>query len=303
MAWRNFYLLVFVVIVIVAGCNDDESADRGQTEERDEEVGVETYDADDVAEDVADDEAASEEETDAATDDVTEVDVSEQMIIYNGDISIEVEQFEEAQRQIEDHVDDMDGYVVESTVHDRNSDDRSGAFSVRIPQENFTVFLDEVASIGTDVLERSTYGDDVTEEYVDLESRLRTQEAVEERLLTFMEEAETTEDLLDISDDLASTQEEIEQIEGRMNYLEDHVAYATVDIQVQEVAASTLQDQDSLNTWGQATSLFTDTINVLMSFFSGLVIFATGLSPVLVPLLAIAVTLTIIWRRKRRQMN
>ncbi|AXF56173.1 DUF4349 domain-containing protein [Salicibibacter kimchii] len=299
MVRRFFHSFVLIAGFTVAGCSDDDTAqhERANTYSHDEaEFAVE--EADD-AEDSEGETETSDEETNSNTEDITDVDASDQMIIYNGNISIEVGQFDEAQRQIEAHVEQMDGYIVESTVHDRDDEeDRSGTFSARIPQQNFTPFLDELEVIGTEVLERSTYGDDVTEEYVDLESRLQSQETVEERLLTFMEEAENTEDLLAISDDLASTQEEIEQIEGRMNYLENHVAYSTVSINVQEVAASTLQDRQSLNTWRQATSLFTDTVNVLVSFFSGLAVFLIGFSPVLVPLLLIGATVVFFLKRR-----
>ncbi|QQK81351.1 DUF4349 domain-containing protein [Salicibibacter cibi] len=303
MVRRFFYSFVFLIGFAVAGCSDDETAqhERADTHSNDEaEFAVE--EADDTG-DSEGEVSTTDEETNDSTEDITDVDVSDQMIIYNGDISIEVDQFDDAQRQIEEHAEQMDGYVVESNVHDRDDEagNRSGTFSVRIPQENFTSFLDELEAIGTEVLERSTYGDDVTEEYVDLESRLQSKETVEERLLAFMEEAENTEDLLDISDDLASTQEEIEQIEGRMNYLENHVAYSTVNIDIQEVAASTLQDRESLNIWGQATSLFTDTVNVLVSLFSGLVIFMIGLSPVIIPLLVIGAAVLFFLKRRQKR--
>ncbi|WP_211202274.1 DUF4349 domain-containing protein [Salicibibacter cibarius] len=285
-------------MIVTAGCNDDETAQQERADTHsDDEAEIAVEEADDAG-DSEGEVATSDEETGDGSEDITDVDMSDQMIIYNGDIAIEVDEFNEAQRQIEEHVEHMDGYVVESTVHDHDNENQSGTFSVRIPQENFTPFLDELEAMGTEVLERSTYGDDVTEEYVDLESRLQSQETVEERLLTFMEEAENTEDLLDISDDLATTQEEIEQIEGRMNYLENNVAYSTVNIDMQEMAASTLQDRQSLNTWGQATSLFTDTINVLVSFFSGLVVVMIGLSPVLVPLLIIAAAVVFFLKKK-----
>ncbi|NBJ71147.1 MULTISPECIES: DUF4349 domain-containing protein [Clostridia] len=69
---------------------------------------------------------------------------------------------------------------------------------------------------------------------MDLESWLHSKKVVEKRLLAFIEQAAKTEDLLNISADLAKVQEEIEQITGRMNYLQNKADLATVHIEVRE---------------------------------------------------------------------
>ncbi|WP_042403974.1 DUF4349 domain-containing protein [Geomicrobium sp. JCM 19037] len=256
-------MLVFLFFAFVVACSDnqnDEAADLSQ-------------EGNDSGADVAQDHAESEVELDegetlddsAANEaEVEAIDTAERMIVYNGHLTIDVERFQEAQDQIQQSIEEMNGFVVESSVQDAGDGEMSGTFAVRVPEENFTPFLDQIESLSLQVVDRMTTGEDVTEEYVDLESRLRSHEAVEERLLVFMEDADTTEDLLSISDDLADTQEQIETIQGRMNYLDHQVTYALVNINVRETAGSTLTDQTSLNTWGQASNMFTDTINVLM---------------------------------------
>ncbi len=84
------------------------------------------------------------------------------------------------------------------------------------------------------MLQRNISGDDVTEEYVDLESRLKSKRVVEERLISFMNNAEKTEDLLKISEDLAEVQEEIETIEGRKKFLENQTSLSTIIITLYE---------------------------------------------------------------------
>jgi len=98
-------------------------------------------------------------------------------------------------------------------------------------------------------VDSSITGQDVTEEYIDLESRLKSKQAVESRF-SFMEQAEKTEDLLAISKDLAKVQEEIETIKGRMNYLENKADLATVTISIEEnkVEVKNLGDSQ-LKTW------------------------------------------------------
>src|SRR5690606_12068557 len=124
--------------------------------------------------------------------------------------------------------------------------------TVRIPQDQFREFIQLVEDGSSKVLESSISGQDVTEEYVDLESRLKSKRVVEERLLAFMEKAEKTEDLLTISNDLAIVQEDIEEVLGRMKYLENRTNLATVTIHIQEnnVTLSTINNEE-LNTWEQ----------------------------------------------------
>ncbi|GEL76955.1 DUF4349 domain-containing protein [Tenuibacillus multivorans] len=226
-----------------------------------------------------------------------------QMIIKTGRISIEVSNFNQATEKIRDELDHMNGYVVQSSSHKRGEEENMyGEIIVRVPQEHFTSFMNNIESENARVLSKSEEGEDVTEEYVDLEARLKAKEAVETRLLSFMEDAEKTEDLLKISDDLSSVQSEIEQIKGRMNYLENHVAYSTVTITIQEKAISVpeVQSQSELNTFAKAQKLFMDSLNFLLNIGSGVVVAIVGLSPVLIPLLIIGL---IVFFRIRRTKN
>ncbi|WP_078594958.1 DUF4349 domain-containing protein [Evansella clarkii] len=231
------------------------------------------------------------------------VETQHRMVIYNADLSIEVNDYNSAYNDIQNKTVSAGGFIVESSQHQNDGGALSGYITVRLPQEHFHSFINDLESGSSTVLEKYVHGNDVTEEYVDLESRLRSQEAVEERLLSFMEQAENTEDLLNISQDLADVQEEIETITGRMNYLENHVAYSTVSIHIRERygSASTLQNTDDLNTWERAQSLFTDTLNFIITFFSGAAVLIIGLSPVLLPLIIAAVLIFFLYKRKNRR--
>lgn len=248
----------------------------------------------DVEEDAVDMEV---EETDQTE---SNVETSERMVVQNGHLEVVVEEFDDMMYEIENKVMDLDGYVVETSVQGSEEGERSGSLLVRIPEDDFQSFLDEVVSVSVELVHRSTYGNDVTEEYIDLESRLRSQEVVEERLLTFLEAAENTEDLLTISEDLANVQQEIETIEGRMNYLENQVDFATVNLYIYEQSSTALQDQSSLNTWQNATNLFTGTINALLSVVSFIVVTVVGLSPVLVPVSIGIIVSFWLYRRKKK---
>ncbi|MGO4887664.1 DUF4349 domain-containing protein [Anaerobacillus sp. MEB173] len=222
------------------------------------------------------------------------------MVIYHAELSIEVTNYSQTEALIQQQVNKQGGYVVEAVTYDNDDDNQNGYLVVRVPQENFDLFLNDVEKSSVKVNNRHIRGSDVTEEFVDLESRLKSKRSVEERLLTFMETASNTEDLLAISRDLAIVQEEIEQITGRMNYLQNQVDLATITIYLSEskMKIAPIQDQETLYTWLKAKSLFVETINKIIGLLSTLTVVVIGLSPVIVPIAVII--LLIIYRRKSK---
>ncbi|WP_280769146.1 DUF4349 domain-containing protein [Salipaludibacillus daqingensis] len=298
---RTSFLIPFVLLLFVfflPACSNNE-ANHDEASDYD----MATDNSDDGFVVTEEEETISDEPEEASDIERMETKSNEQMVIYNGYISIEVNDFNDAQHHIQDEVEKINGFVVESTVYQRGEDEELGGnLTVRVPKEYFQSFLNDLETTSSKVLEKSTTGNDVTEEYVDLESSLRSKETVEERLLTFLEEAESTEDLLSISNDLSDVQEDIERIKGRIAYLENHVAFSTITIDIQErkVNVSSLQDREALNTFQHAQSLFMDTVNVIISVFSHGLVLIIGLSPVLVPLAIIGVGIYLIQKRRRK---
>lgn len=292
--WIRLIIISIMALVITSACSgNDENADRSndaQDMPATEEAGQEMA-ADDG--EVAGDQAEKGVQEDVNTDN--------RRIIYEGDLHLETTDYQETVSAIETKTEEVGGYLIESSTR-RSGDDRlpSGRMVVRVPVDDFFSLIDEIGETGAEVIEEQTRGRDVTEEYVDLESRLRTQQTVEERLVTFMEEADSTEALLDVSNQLTDVQQEIETIQGRIHYLDNRVDYATLHIEITEREEAQLQDRETLNTWDRATDQLMGTLNGLMSAASGLAVFVIGFSPVLVPLIAIGI---LFWIFKRRNLK
>lgn len=227
---------------------------------------------------------------------------NDRLVIYNGNLSLKVKDYHNVEKHIQSKAAELGGYVVESSIYDSGTDYINGTIIVKIPQKHFQTYLNDIEKKSIKVTEKSITGNDVTEEYVDLESRLKAKEAVEKRLLALMEQAEKTEDLLKISNDLATVQAEKEQILGRMKYLKNNVDYSTVTIQLEEelVKVGSIQDKESLNTWEKAKSQFVSTINGLISFLSSVIVMIVGLSPILIPVVVIVIA-WIIYRKKKNR--
>ncbi len=155
----------------------------------------------------------------------------DRMIIWNADISLMVDDTQTAADQVRALALNLGGYTVssESWLLD---DQLHARLTIRIPAGDFEEAMGKLRELAIEVDRESSDSEDVTDQYVDLESRLRHLEAKEEQLLGFMAEAEDTEAVLAVYEHLSATQAEIEQVKGRMTYLEKLSAMATITVEL-----------------------------------------------------------------------
>jgi hypothetical protein len=270
MKWGKILLVGLMVFMSIAGCSSSkkEEASRGSKS----------------MEDIASTEQQEmETETDEQNSEQQVIKSEKKMVIYHAEIRMEVKEFQKVQQTIEQLVQSQGGYIVQANVYESEDHRLEGTVTTRIPQAKFQTFLGQLEKLAMKVHSRHVTGQDVTEEFVDLESRLKSKQAVEERLYQFLKEAKDTKDLLAISNDLARVQEEIEQIKGRMKYLQNQSDLSTVTIHLFEnkVIVPDLENKD-LNTWERTKKQFISSVNLLLSLFSGLVVFIIGNLPILV---------------------
>ncbi|WP_427138067.1 DUF4349 domain-containing protein [Psychrobacillus psychrodurans] len=285
------FLITISFFVLLAACSGDEESAKMSSEDR----------ASDSAEFKSEEESVEAEvQQESATEDIEAP--STRMIIHQARISTNVKDLEKAQHNMEQKVKKYDGYIVESNVYLESDETSSGKMVVRIPEKHFETFLSEAEAEASKVLEKNVTGQDVTEQYVDLSSRVKSKRAVEERLLAFMKDAQKTEDLLKISTDLAKIQEEIEVLVGKINYLENQTSFSTIELTMHEkrVIIPEIENKD-LNTWEKTKKQFITSTNSLLSVGSGIIVFVIGNLPVLVLLGVIIVVVA--WIIKRRKVR
>lgn len=215
-----YVLLAFALTLVVAGCAGVAAPTEAPMEYYEEAEAPQAQDA------AVAPEAPAERSSGAA--DYAAV---ERLIIRNARLDIVVPDTETALDEVNGLVDELEGYVVESNVSQYQQGLRA-TVRFRVPAESFDVALERVRELATDVRGENVSGQDVTEEYVDLASRLRFLEATEERLLEFLEEAEDTEAALAVYEQLQQIQADIEQVKGRMQYLEQSAAMATISLDI-----------------------------------------------------------------------
>ncbi len=237
--------------------------------------------------------------------------LNERMVIRTAQISIVVEDVEVALPTVEGMAKSMGGYIVSSSSYRTASDRLAATVTLRVPAERFDEAMAQLRGLAGKVSAESISGQDVTDEYVDLESRLRTLQATETELRALLAEVrqssgnaqEKAQAILDIYNRLTEVRGEIERIQGRQNYLQQMTALATITVELlprepeieQPVVEEGYDPSRTVN--GAARAL----VQILQGLLS-LLIWA------LIVLLPIAVlfglpVLLIVWlvRRRRRQ--
>jgi len=155
----------------------------------------------------------------------------ERLIVRTASLSLVVPDTQAALDEINSLVDELEGYIVQSKVY-QYQEGLQASVTFRIPADSLDQALTRVRDLASEVRNENVSGEDMTEEYVDLQSRLRHLQATEQRLLEFLEEAEDTEAALAVYDQLRQVQGEMEQVKGRMQYLEQSAAMATVSVEI-----------------------------------------------------------------------
>jgi len=209
-------------------------------------------------------------------------------IVKTGYITLEVEEIAETIGGVAEVADELGGYVVSS--HKSEGEKQvSGSVRIRVPADKFDEAFNRLRQLAISVPYESTEARDVTEEYVDLEARLYNLEATEAQYLALLEKAETVEDMLKVQRELSNVRGQIEQIQGRMKYLE-----RTSDMALIEVS---LEETRSLAEPWSASAAFKSAVRGLTAFGRGI---ATGLIWLGV-FCWVWIPILVIWLRRRRR--
>src|SRR5207249_1938122 len=144
----------------------------------------------------------------------------ERKIIRDANLTIEVSSPADSQRKIFSVAEAHGGFVVTSEMTQQTSDDKSKPemsvnLVVRVPAADFDKAMDEIRAVASRVVQEKRTGKDVTEEFIDLEARMKNQKALEAQFLEIMKRAGKVEDALDVQTHLADVRTEIEKLEGR----------------------------------------------------------------------------------------
>ncbi len=223
-------------------------------------------------------------------------------IIKNAQLALTVQNAQTAIFQITGIASDVGGYVVGSRTF--GVGDRTGAqISIAVPVERFEEALNMVRHVALRVEQDTTSSAEVTEQFVDLQSRLRNLEATAARLRDFLNRATTMTETLSVNTELTRVEGQIEQIQGKLNALNARSSFSTIAVDLNEPAPTpaptgtpTVTPSPTPIVWHPDETV-QSAVRVQTSLFQSVVNLAIWFAVVLLPYLlaALAVGLGIRW--------
>jgi len=230
----------------------------------------------------------------------------DRMLIKNAEVSVLVEDSDIAIDRLTQVVGDVGGYIVSSRIwyqpHLDGENYKYASITLGIPVDQFEVTMRRVRGLAIRVLDENASGEDVTDQFVDLQSRLTNLEATQARIQSFLEDAKTVDEALRINQELAQIEAQIEEVKGRMNYLSDRAAFSTITVTVSpELPEIEPTPLPTPKPWTPADTL-KDATETLVKAYQGIAEFAiwiiVAVLPILVPPVLIVWMLLKLLRRK-----
>jgi hypothetical protein len=158
-------------------------------------------------------------------------------IIRNADLTLEVPSTTDTQQRIVSIAEAHGGFVVASEAKQRDSQEPAQRtldikLVVRIPENQFGAALDQIRGLGGNLSEAKITGQDVTEEFIDLEARIKTQKALEQQFLQILRQATKIADAMEVQQQIADVRTDIEKLEGRKRFLENRSSLSTITVNI-----------------------------------------------------------------------
>jgi hypothetical protein len=227
----------------------------------------------------------------------------ERKIIRNANLTLEVTSPPETQRKISSIAESHQGFVVTSEATQRTIDDASKPaitvnLVVRVPAAQFNQTMEEIRGVSARIIQEKTTGQDVTEEFMDLEARIKNQKALEGQFLEIMKRAGKVEEALNVQRELAEVRTEIEKLEGRRRFLANQASLSTITMILQ----SPTQIVNAAGFWYSIRSAFADGVDAAAAIILFLIRAVIVLLPIVILIfLPIALIARFIIKRLNRR--
>jgi hypothetical protein len=234
-------------------------------------------------------------------------------ITFSASYTIKTKSYDEDYASIDRLVREAEGYIAdEKTIaypyESKATKGRSSQFTLKIPADGYTAFLDKLAEVG-EVADKNKSSEDMSDEYFDTESRIEVLKMRRDRLTGYIKGATKSEDIVQFEKDLAEVLLELDQYEGRKRKIDQLVSYATISVSLDEkiTAEVVVKDKDGGQSLGnRASDAFSLSATGIGKFLQNILVFFAGAAPTLVFLAVIVVA---IWfavkgiRRVRTKRN
>jgi hypothetical protein len=155
--------------------------------------------------------------------------IDKKKIIKDGSLAVKTKDIVAAKKRFDAVLKKLNAYY-ETEYFEKQDYKMTYSLKIRIPSANFEKLITEVENGQDEMVAKSINARDVTEEYMDVEMRLNNKREYLKKYKEILSKAFTIKDILEVQENIRNLQEEIESKEGRLKYLNDQVAYSTLDV-------------------------------------------------------------------------
>lgn len=226
-------------------------------------------------------------------------------VLLNGDATLEVASPADVERQITSIADALGGFVVTSESKQHDTGDPAKQYLevnlvIRVPAAQFKTAFDQILGTGSRVIQQKKTGQDVTEEFIDLEARIKTQKALEVQFLEIMKQATKVPDALEVQRQIAEVRTEIEKLEGRRRFLDNRASLSTINVSLQSPAAIAVNTSGFRRSVREAVA---DGVDLTIGIVLFLIRFVIVIIPIfLLLILPLGLLVRFFWRRTRKSL-
>lgn len=207
------------------------------------------------------------------------------MMVRHANLTVEVRNFGDADRQVIPIVDAAGGYIESSSIS-LGDQVRSGWYRIRVPQAKFMETIGKLEALGT-LKGKELGSEDVSGSVIDLEARISNLRRQELRLGQLLGQAKTLDEVLRVENELSRVRYQIEAAEGQLNWLRHRVAMATIQLNLAEPTEPPVPPVPGADLWRRIWQAFVATWRGIGGFMVGLVVFLASLAPVALVLVAL----------------
>ncbi|MCR4904175.1 MAG: DUF4349 domain-containing protein [Butyrivibrio sp.] len=304
---------VFLALALLCGCGNS-----GSSESVEKYATEGAYDSYEMGDSIAYEESAYEandmEESKAQADVDENTQTENRKLITTMSINAETYDLNELMATVEAKVTELGGYIESSDINMKSNGydyyrstgtgyyvANTANLVIRIPDKKLDGFVDDFAS-KSNITYKSTSVEDVTLNYTDLETRVKALKTEEDRLLEFMEKAETIEDMMSVEDRLTDVQYELQSYESQLRALSNKVNYSTVNLSLSEVKEYSEVEEERDGFFDRIADGFVEsTLSVWNGFKECIIWFVTHIPQLLVGAIFIAILVIVarkIFRKK-----
>lgn len=210
-------------------------------------------------------------------------------LIKTGNLVLESEHIEKSKAKLDYAIKSLDGYY-DNEQFSKSDYEYRYSLTVRVPAKNFDRMLQSIHGNGDEIVSKNIKTDDVSGEYMDLETRLKSKRAYLNRYEAFLTKAKSMEELLQIQEQIRELIEEIESQEARLSFLNDQVGYSTLDIELYKTVSHPVDMSEEPGFWEKAK-------HSLANGWTGIIVLFLGLLSIW-PLLLILIPAGVFGYRK-----